>query len=222
MDIGLKGRTLVDVAQELAVSGKIDLRGGTVEVHGRSFTVDRGTVTFPEAGDPANPTVVAAAYWDAPDQTRVWVKFSGPLKTTAPELSSEPAYSKTEILSVLLFGQPDPNAAQPGGSTGDAAAATAVGSGFVASGLNQALAQFDKDLDVETDTLSGNRTRGKIGHSFFDRRLKVQFAAATPGYAEQDTYFLLLTWQFVPKWSLMGTAGDQGTSIVDVLFQHRY
>lgn len=226
LDVSLGGKTIVELAEELRVTGRIDLRGGTIEVHGRRFTVDRGVVTFPEGGDAANPTVVAAAYWDAPDRTRVWVEFTGPLKSGKLTLRSEPAYSKNEILSVLLFGRPDPNMGTGGGTAdqgGDASGATAVGSGFVASDLNRMLSELDENLDVETDTLSGNRTRTKLGRSFFDRRLKVQIGYA-PGhtYREPDTTFLFLNWQFIPKWSLVATRGDKGTSILDVLFQHRY
>jgi translocation and assembly module TamB len=225
LDVSLGGRTLVEIADELKVTGRIDLHGGTIEVHGRRFTVETGTVTFLDGGDPDDPTVVASAYWDAPDRTRVWVEFTGPLKTGKLTLRSEPPYSKTEILSVLLFGRPDPNMASPsaGSTKGDASGATPVASGLVAGDLNRMLSEIDENLDLETDTLSGNRTRTKLGRSFFDRRLKVQIGYA-PGstYREPDTTFLFLNWQFIPKWSLVATRGDRGTSILDVLFQHRY
>lgn len=231
IDVSLTGRTLVEIAEEVSVTGRIDLRGGSAIVHGRAFTVDRGTITFPEGGDPSNPTVVAAAYWDAPDRTRVWVEFAGPLKTGKLSLHSEPPLTKNEILSVLLFGRPDPNIAAastnpvngPGTTSGATAGATAVGTGFVTGDLNRLLAEIDPNLDVETDTMSGNRTRTKLGRSFFDRRLKVQVGYA-PGRTmyQPDSTFVFLNWQFVPKWSLVATRGDKGTSIVDVLFQHRY
>src|SRR5262249_22144846 len=96
LDVTLGGKTLVDLADEVRVTGRIDLRGGTIEVEGRRFTVDRGVVTFPEGGDPGNPTIVAAAYWDSPDRTRVWVEFTGPLKSGNLTLRSEPPYSKNE------------------------------------------------------------------------------------------------------------------------------
>ncbi|OJY16305.1 MAG: hypothetical protein BGO98_29905 [Myxococcales bacterium 68-20] len=225
--VSLGGRTLVELADELKVTGRVDLRGGTIEVHGRRFTVDHGTVTFPEGGEPSNPTIVAAAYWDSPDRTRVWVEFTGPLKTGNLTLRSEPPFSKNEILSVLLFGRPDPNMAAAGatpGNSGDTSGATAVGSGFVAGDLNRVLSEIDENLDVETDTLSGNRTRTKLGRSFFDRRLKVQvgYAPGRTTYREPDTTYLFLNWQFIPKWALVATRGDRGTTIFDVLFQHRY
>lgn len=224
LDVALGGRTIVELNEELKVTGRIDLRGGSIEVHGRRFTVDHGTVTFPEGGDPGNPTIVARAYWDAPDRTRVWVDYAGPLKGGKLTLSSEPSYPLNEILSVLLFGRPDPNMASAEGGASASGSATAVGTGFFAADVNRALSEIDENLDIETDTLSGNRWRAKLGRSFFDRRLKVQFGLA-PGranYRDPDTGFLFLNWQFVPKWSVQMTGGNTGTTILDVLFQHRY
>lgn len=232
MSITLGGKTLVEVADEIRITGRIDLRGGSAEVYGRRFTIDRGTINFLEGEDFDNPTIVAAAYWDSPDRTRVWVEFSGPLKAKGsnaaePKLTlrSEPPYSNTEILSVLLFGRPDPNqaSAASGGGSRDSSGATVVTTGFVAGDVNKLLSKLDEDLDYETDTLSGNRARQKIGHSFFNRRLKVQVGyAPTPTFREPDTTFAFLTWHFIPKWSVQGTVGNKGTSILDVLFQHRY
>jgi autotransporter translocation and assembly factor TamB len=229
LDLLLGGRTLVELTEELRVTGRIDLRGGSIEVHGRRFSIDHGTVTFPEGGDPGNPTVVAAAYWDAPDRTRVWVDYAGPLDGGHLTLRSVPQLSPNEILSVLLFGRTDPNQATAGsaqqqGQSSELGASVAMTGGFLATDLNKALSEIDPNLDVATDTLSGNRVRAKIGRSFFDRRLKVSVGVA-PGratYRDPDTTFLFLNWQFVPKWSLVATGGDTGTTILDVLFQHRY
>ena len=219
----LGGRTVVDLTDEVAVTGQISLRnGGTIDAQGRKFIVDRGTVTFIEGANPADPLVVAAAYWDAPDQTRVWVEFNGPLKTGKLTLRSEPAYSKSEILSILLFGRADPNQAPQGERPSDGQQAAALGTGIASSGLNKALGELDEDLDLEQDRTSANRVRTKVGYRL-RRNLKVQVGYAS-GFSqrEPDTTYLFLEWQFVPKWSLIGTRGDRGTSILDVLFQHRY
>jgi translocation and assembly module TamB len=222
--IYLTGRTIVDLGNEVAVTGQIALRqGGTIDVQGRKFVVDRGTVTFVQGDDPADPIVIAAAYWDAPDRTRVWVEFNGPLKTGKLTLRSEPPFSKNEILSILLFGRADPNQGRAGDARpSDAQQATDVGSGIASTGLNQALGDLDADFDLEQDKTSANRTRTKLGYRL-RRNLKVQLGYAS-GFSqrEPDTTYLFLEWQFVPKWSLIGTRGDRGTSILDVLFQHRY
>lgn len=220
----LGGRTVVDVADEVAVSGQITLRqGGTIDVQGRKFVVDHGTVTFVNRDAPSDPIVIAAAYWDAPDRTRIWVEFSGPLKTGKLTLRSEPAFSKNEILSILLFGRPDPNQTKAGDAkSSDAQAATNAGTGALASGLNKALSDLDEDFELEQDTTSANRTRTKLGYRL-RRNLKVQLGYAS-GFSqrEPDTTYLFLEWQFIPQWSLVGTRGDRGTSILDLLFQHRY
>ncbi len=222
--IYLTGRTIVDLGTEIAVTGQIALRqGGTIDVQGRKFVVDRGTVSFAPGDDPADPIVVAAAYWDAPDRTRIWVEFNGPLKTGKLTLRSEPAYSKNEILSIMLFGRADPNQGRAGDARpSDTQAATDVGTGVVSSGLNQALGDLDEDFDLERDKTGANRTRTKVGYRL-RRNLKVQIGyAAGISQREPDTTYLFLEWQFVPQWSLIGTRGDRGTSILDVLFQHRY
>ena len=220
----LGGRTIVDIAQEIAVTGQISLRnGGTIDVQGRRFVVDRGTVTFVEGDDAADPIVVAAAYWDAPDRTRIWVEFNGPLKTGNLTLRSEPPYSKNEILSILLFGRADPNQARAGDAkAGGGDQAAAVGTGAVAAGFNKALGELDQDFELEQDRTSANRVRTKLGYRL-RRTIKVQLAYAT-GFSqrEPDTTYLFVEWQFIPKWALIGTRGDKGTSILDVVFQHRY
>lgn len=213
----LTGRTLVEVAREIAVTGQINLKsGGTIDVQGRKFVVDRGIVTF-GGKDPADPTVIAAAYWDAPDRTRVWVEFSGPLKTGKLTLRSEPPYSKNEILAILLFGRPDPNTTAASGR-----AANQVTGAAATAGLNKALGELSDDIDLEQDQTSANRTRTKLGYRL-RRNLKVQLGYASGvSQREPDTTYLFLEWQFIPKWSLVGTRGDRGTSILDMLWQHRY
>ena len=219
----LGGRAVVDVTDEVDVTGQITLRnGGTIDVQGRKFIIDRGTVTFFEGGNPADPLVVAAAYWDAPDRTRVWVEFNGPLKSGKLTLRSEPSYSKNEILSILLFGRADPNSASASERPSDAQAATAVGTGIASSGLNQALGALNENLEFAQERTSGNRVLSNLGYRL--RRnvtLKIGYASGL-SQREPDTTYFHLDWQFVPKWSLVGTYGDRGTSILDVLFQHRY
>jgi hypothetical protein len=222
LHIQISGKTLVDITDEVKVTGRIDLRGGTITAQGRTFTVDLGAVTFPEGGDAANPTVIASAYWDAPDRTRIWVEFKGPLKTGRLTLRSEPAFSKNEIFSILLFGRPDPNMAVNGSKVDQGSQGVAVGAGFAAADLTRALAELDENLQVETDTLSGNRTRAKVGYRLA-RNLRVQVGAASATtLRDKDRFFAFLDWQFLPKLSLVATRGDTGTSILDVIFQHRY
>ena len=54
------------------------------------------------------------------------------------------------------------------------------------------------------------------------RRVQGGAASGKQTYREPDRFFAFLEWQCLPKLSLLATRGDRGTSILDVLFQHRY
>jgi hypothetical protein len=45
--------------------------------------------------------------------------------------------------------------------------------------------------------------------------------APTPG-TNADTTLVTLNWRFLRKWSLETTFGNKGTSILDLVWQHRY
>jgi len=57
------------------------------------------------------------------------------------------------------------------------------------------------------------------------RDISVQVAVVIgtqlPG-SNPDTTLVTLNWRFLRKWSLEGTRGDAGTSIIDLIWQHRY
>lgn len=224
--VDVAGRTVVDLGDEVTVTGQIDLRDGTIDVQGRRFVVDHGTITFPDGDEPSNPTILAAAYWDAPDKSRVWVEFAGPLKTGKMTLRSEPPFTKNEILSLLLFGRPDGNVgASASESGGGAGGATAVGGGIVSSGLNRALDELGGDVEIETRiaTTRAQRSRPEVGVRVRrDLTVAVGYVLGLPTPAEPDRTLVMIDWQFLPKWSVVATRGNKGTSILDLVFRHRY
>lgn len=222
MRIILAGRTVVDVAAEIEVTGQVTLRGGTIDVQGRKFAVDRGVISFEEGGEPDNPTIVASAYWDAPDGTRVWAEFVGPLETGTLSLRSEPAHSKNEILSLLLFGRPEGNLAAKGSGS---AVGTGVAGGLVATGLNRALDEVSGgEIEIEANVASTrfNQSRPEIGVRRKNLGVSVGYVVGPPSYVQPDRTLVTVDWQFIPRWSLVATRGDRSTSIVDVLYRFRY
>ena len=111
-----------------------------LDVKGKNFMVENGTVTF-VGDDPSNPEIVVKAGWTAPDGTMVYATFDGPLKTGKVTLSSEPTLPQQEIVQLLLFGTADGKQAQtPSGSPEDSAIGTAGGE--AAQPLNHALGQL--------------------------------------------------------------------------------
>ncbi len=98
LKVDLDGRVNVRTSGSDKVTGQIRLKpGGTLQVRGRSFAVDSGTVTFVGV-DPANPEVVVKASWKAPDGTVVYANFTGPLKTGKVTLTSDPQLPQQEII----------------------------------------------------------------------------------------------------------------------------
>ena len=116
LDVRIEGRPTIAMAGDTRVSGQIRMPRGTINVEGKPFSIDTGTVTF-VGPDPANPQVLLTASWDAPDGTHVYADFAGPLKTGKVKLRSEPSKTQSEILGLILFGTDDqtttPSSAPP-------------------------------------------------------------------------------------------------------------
>ena len=57
--------------------------------------------------------MVVTAGWTAPDGTRVYADFQGPLKTGKVKLRSEPPRPQNEVLALILFGTAEGSSATP-------------------------------------------------------------------------------------------------------------
>jgi translocation and assembly module TamB len=223
--IALTGNPKAEITDKARMSGQIRLTRGMLEVQGRRFKIEKGTVTF-VGDDPGNPQIIVTAGWDAPDGTRVYADFVGPLKTGQVRLRSEPSRPQNEIVALIMFGTAEGSSAtpyptqQPDGTT----RAGAVAGGFAAEGLNKGLNQLT-GLDVATkiDTSKGN-PRPEIEIQIArDIAIQVAYVLGTPSPGTNpDRTYVTLDWRFRRNWSMETTFGDQGSSIVDFLWQYRY
>ncbi len=228
LDVRLEGHPKVTIASSVRVSGQIRLTRGSIDIQGKPFEIERGTVTFVEA-DPSNPQVVLTAGWSAPDGTRVYAYFVGPLKTGKVTLRSEPARPQNEILALILFGTTDD---QNSGGSQQASSMAAAAGGVATQPLNQALGGVNHALDklglaggisTKVDTSTPNPRPEVEVQIARDVSLQVAWVlGAPPPGTNPDTTLVTLDWRFLRKWALETTVGDQGTSIVDVVWQHRY
>ncbi len=217
--------TLVD--GETTVRGEVTVAGGWIDVQGKKFEIEKGTISF--SGDvPPDPTVVATAGWTAADGTRVYADFIGPTKTGKVTLRSEPPRPRNEILALVLFGTPDganPQPGQPGTqSDGAARAAVGLGGGLVAQGLTEALDDLAGiQATARVDTTRANNPRPEIEFQL-SPRVSIAFShvIGTPPVAEPDRNFANLEYRFYRNWSLETTVGDRGTALVDAIWQKRY
>jgi translocation and assembly module TamB len=228
LDVRLQGEPIVTIADDVRVTGQIHLVRGNIDVQGKTFTIDNGTVSF-VGDDPSNPQVVLTAEWTAPDQTRVYADFVGPLKTGKVTLRSDPVLpgGQNDILALLLGATATDNA-----TSGFTNAGAGVAGGAVTQPINKALGGVNKALDkfglaggisTTIDTSTAN-PRPEVAVQIA-RDISVQVAVVIgtqlPG-SNPDTTLVTLNWRFLRKWSLEGTRGDAGTSIIDLIWQHRY
>jgi translocation and assembly module TamB len=223
LDVQLNGK--VDVRGTPAeVTGQIQLKkGGTLEVQGKRFEIENGTVTL-KGEDPSNPEIVVKASWTAPDATVVYANFIGPLKTGRVSLTSQPTLSQQEIVQLLLFGSVDGQRAQdPSATTENSAIATAGGE--AAQPLNHALDQIGLGaVTAKVDTSDSANPKPEVEVQVA-RDISVQLAIVLgipPPGTNPDSTLLTVDWRFLRKWSLASTLGDKGTTIFDVLWQKRY
>jgi translocation and assembly module TamB len=212
---------------ETTLTGQVNIGSGRLEVQGKKFEIEKGTITW-TGETPPNPIVVATAAWTAPDGARVYADFVGPVKTGKVALRSEPPRPKNEILAIMLFGsaeganpQPSAPGTQPGGTT---KAAVGLGGAFLAQGLAQALddlAGIQATARIDTTRSSNPRPEIEVQLS---PKVSVSFAhvIGTPPIAEPDKNFANLEYRFHRNWSLETTFGDRGTLVLDAIWQKRY
>ena len=55
-----------------------------------------------------------------------------------------------------------------------------------------------------------------------DISIQVAWVLGTPPPGVNDTTYVTLNWHFLRQWSLETTVGDAGTSVLDVVWRHRY
>jgi len=221
--IQLGGQMQLVLGDPLTVEGQIIVRSGKLDVSGKQFEIESGVVTF--SGEPGNPTIVATARWDAPDEDRhrVYAEASGTAEKLKVTLRSEPPLTRDQILSLLLTGSADGSLA--GGSGSGNSAATAVGAvgGAATQGLNKAISNIS-DLDVSTriDTSTGTARPELVIQ--LSAKVSAQITRSlgqTPGQPP-DLTFLTLDFLIRKNWSLSTLIGDRGASGVDLVWRKRY
>jgi translocation and assembly module TamB len=222
--IQLGGRLKLVLGDPLTIEGQIEVKSGKLDVSGKQFEIESGTVTF--SGEPSNPTIVATAVWDAPDadRHRVYADASGTASKLKVTLRSEPPLTKDQILSLLLTGSADGSlGGSSGGGNNTAGTAVGVVGGTATQGLNKALSNI-KQVDVSTriDTSTGSARPELVLQLSSKVSAKLTRALGqTPGQPP-DMTFLTLDFLIVRNWSLSTMAGDRGASGLDLVWRKRY
>lgn len=223
----LTGDPHLRIANETTLSGQIAVKSGKVDVQGKKFEIEKGTITF-QSEDTSNPIIVATAGWTADDGSRVYADFVGPLKTGKVTLRSDPPRPRNEILAMILFGTadganapPPPPGRAPDGTT---KAAASLGGGFAAQGLTEAM----DDLTGIEATARINTTRSANPAPEIEvqiaRTVSLAFShiLGTPPLSQPDTNLAIVEWRFRRNWSLEATFGDRGKVQTDAIWTKRY
>ncbi|MET0592658.1 MAG: translocation/assembly module TamB domain-containing protein [Polyangiaceae bacterium] len=226
LKIAVTGNPKIDLSgEEPKMSGQLQLTRGMLEIQGRRFEIERGLVTF--VGEADNPQIVVTAGWTAPDGTRVYADFVGPLKTGKVKLRSEPSRPQNEILALVMFGAVEGSSStpypqrQPNGAT----RAGVMAGGFATEGLSKGIDELTGlDVSAKIDTSNSANPKPEVEVQIA-RDISVQIAyviGTPPPGMNPDRTFFTLDWRFRRNWSMETTFGDQGSSILDLLWQYRY
>jgi translocation and assembly module TamB len=217
--VQLSGQLAIVSQAHTEVDGRIEVRGGKLDVSGKIFEIERGVATF-EGDDAGNPTITATARWDAPEYS-VYAEYAGDLTTGRLKLHSEPPLSQNEIANLLMFGNPEGPAA---GSANTAALAVSVAGSTAVQGLNRVLDDFTQlQVSARIDTTSGS-ARPELVFQVSPRvSARVTRAIGAPAAGESpDRTFLTLELRLKRAWALSAVFGDHGGSALDVIWRHRY
>lgn len=228
VNIELAGNPKVSVGGgQTKMEGQIRIVRGWVDVQGKKFEVEKGTVTF-NGESPPNPVIVVTAGWRAPDGSRIYADFVGPVKTGKVNLRSEPPRPKNEVLAMVLFGTADganpSSSRKAGGQSAMGSAGTSVVGGTATQGLSDALDDLAGiKATARIDTSRSNNPRPELEVQI-SQKVSVGFAfvLGTPPITEPDKSFASVEYRFHRNWSVETTVGDRATTLLDAVWQKRY
>ncbi|MEZ4225436.1 MAG: translocation/assembly module TamB domain-containing protein [Polyangiaceae bacterium] len=206
--IPVSGQPVVELGQEVAVMGYVDLRaGGRIQALGKSFVVEHGRVLF-DTEDPTDPHLTALASWRAPDGSTVYLEVTGTLKDARLRVTS-PDHSEDEAMALLLGGGGD--------------LATGAGIGALNAIFGDAL---QGRVEVRTATYedkSAHTVAVNLGENIWFEgtyRQSAQTVQSSTGADKVDVSGTI-DWRFRHDWSLRTEIGTLGTGL-DLLWQYRY
>lgn len=222
VQVQLGGKLQIVSGATTAMTGKIELQGGTLDVQGKEFDIERGVVSF-TGGDPPNPTITAVARWDSPEGYTVYAEYSGTAEQGKLSLRAEPPLTENEILSLIMFGTPDGSFGSGEGGS-NAQTALGVAGGTAAQGLNRVLSGItDLEVSARIDTSTGS-SRPELVAQLTPRvtaRLSRAVGEPTTGQSPDKT-FLRVDFRIRRAWSLSTMVGDRGASALDLIWRKRY
>ena len=224
--VQLTGDLLASMAEKTTLEGRLELRGGRLDVSGKTFEVERGTVSF-NRDDAGNPSINATARWNSPAGYSVYAEYVGSVQKGELKLRSEPALSADKVLGLLMFGTPDGTLGTSGSQnqgSESASAAVGIAGDTAVKGLNKAVAGLTKlDISARLDTSAGD-ARPELDAQLTPRvTVRMTRAIGEPAAGQSpDRTYLTIELRLLRAWSLSAVVGDHGGSGLDLLWRRRY
>lgn len=223
VEVGVGGKITAKLGNELDVTGKLETKRGTLFISGKTFEIERGTVTF-TGGPPDTPIISAVARYDSPAGYTVYAEYTGTASEGKLNLRSEPPLSQDEILTLLMFGTPDGSFGAGNESSNQLSTVVSVAGSTAAQGLNRALSKVtDLDVSARVDTSTG-APRPELVLQLTPRvaaRVTQALGEPSPGQSPDRT-FVTLELRVASAWALSTMVGDRGATAFDVIWRRRY
>jgi len=217
----VRGNTTVELGDgPPRIGGAFEIPRGTVDFRGRRFKIVEATLSLNE-DDPSNPIVSATAEYPAPGDYVVTAQFTGTIQSGRLTLSSQPSLSQTQILNLIAFGTPEGPAAAH--SSESSAAAGVVGD-ELSQGVNALIGDVTSyEISTRLDT-SHEDVRPEVAVQVTPEvAVQLTFVPTHPSPGQNpDRTILTLEYRFRPRWALEAAVGDEGTSVLDLLWRYRY
>jgi translocation and assembly module TamB len=223
VEVGVGGTITAKLGNELDVTGRIETRRGELDISGKTFDIESGSVAF-TGGPPDNPIISAVARYDSPAGYTVYAEYTGTATRGKLGLRSEPPLSQDEILTLLMFGTPDGSFGAGAGGGDSLSTAVSVAGGTAAQGLNRALSKVtDLDVSARVDTSTG-APRPELVIQLTPRvaaRVTQALGEPSPGQSPDRT-FVTIELRIASAWALSTMVGDRGATAFDVIWRRRY
>ncbi len=205
------------------LSGTLEVRRGFYEEFGKRFTIEGGEVYF--YGTPElNPGlhIVASRTVENVEgvgDVSVQITLGGTLRNPTIDLSSTPAFDKSEIIAIALFGTPTPSAGQQGQfsqTVQDLVTGTAASSltSELTSELNLDLFEVSQRQESAGDTA----TLFRVG-KFISPDVYLTFEQQVGGQEEHQA--VGIRYQITDRFTVQATAGTQQSG-VDLFWEYTY
>lgn len=207
------------------LSGTLDVRRGFYEEFGQRFVIEGGEVFFYGTPD-LNPGLHVVATRTVQNvegvgDVNIRIIVGGTLKQPTIDLESTPAFDRSEILAIALFGTPSPSGAEQGRF---ADAATGLVTGTLSGPLQVALSE-ELNLDLfefgqRTDAGESTSTLFRVG-KFISADVFVGFENVSGG--DEEGQAVSLRYQVSNSFTLQATAGAGDLqSGVDLFWEFTY